>query len=158
MPDLPPMPLPPTYKIVVGVDYSDQSARALAAAFEIALHRDCQIYAVAVAEGHAPGRPAKESAEMEQTFLEEAQRTLDRWIGTQLDELEKSGAKLNRRRIAAVIDFGKPADGILAMAEDVNADLVVVGTHGKKGLERLVVGSVALDAVRRSHCPVLVTR
>ena len=158
MPDLPAQPLPPTYKIVVGVDYSDQSARAFAAALDLALYRDSQIYAVAVAEGHAPGRPAKESAEMEQTFHEEAQRTLDRWIGSQLDELEKSGGKLNRRRIAAVIDFGKPADAVLAMADDVQADLIVVGTHGKKGLGRLVVGSVAQDAVRRAHCPVLVTR
>lgn len=157
-PPLPAQPVPVSYKVVVGVDYSEQSVRAMRAALDIALHRDSQIYAVAVAEGHGPVRPARESAEMEHTFQEEAQRTLERWIGAQLDELEKTGAKLNRKRVAAVIDFGKAANAILAMAEDVQADLVVVGTHGKTGLERLIVGSVALNVVRRAHCPVLVTR
>jgi nucleotide-binding universal stress UspA family protein len=158
LPALPTQPVPPSYKIVVGIDYSEQSVRAMRAALDIALHRESQIYAVAVAEGHGPGRPPQESAEMEHTFQVEAQRTLERWIASQLDELEKTGAKLNRRRVAAVVDFGKPADAILEMAEDVRADLVIVGTHGKTGLKRLMVGSVALEAVRRAHCPVLVTR
>ncbi|MBK7580425.1 MAG: universal stress protein [Myxococcales bacterium] len=154
----PPPPVPQTYKIVVGVDYSEQSERALRAALDMALYRDVQIYCVAVAEGHGPGRPVVESAEMHETFHDAAQRTLERFIAKEIDELEKSGLKLNRKRVAAAIDFGKPADGVLAMAEDVHADLVVVGTHGRTGLERLLLGSVAMDLLRRAHCPVLVTR
>lgn len=157
-PPLPPQPIPATYKIVIGVDYSEPSTRAMRAALDIALHRESQIYAVTVAEGFGPGRPAAESAEMQQTFHDEAQRTLDRWLGQELDELEKRGAKLNRKRIAAAVDFGKAADAILEMADDVQADLVVLGTHGRKGIERLVVGSVAIDVLKRAHCPVLVVR
>lgn len=157
-PPLPPQPLPPTYKVVVGVDYSEPSVKAMRAALDIAVHRDAQIYALAVAEGFAPVRPAEVSAEMQQTFHDEAQAALEKWIAAQLDELEKTGAKLNRRRVAAAIDFGKPADGILALAEEVEADLIVVGTHGRKGLERLVVGSVANEVVRGAHCAVLVAR
>lgn len=160
MPSAPPPapPVPQTYKIVVGVDYSEQSERALRAALDIALHRDAQIYCLTVAEGYGPGRPAAESAEMHQTFHDEAQHTLDRFIAKEIDLLEQSGVKLNRKRVAAAIDFGKPVDGVLALAEDVHADLIVIGTHGKKGLERLFVGSVATEVVKRAHCPVLVTR
>lgn len=157
-PPLPPQPLPPTYKVVVGVDYSEPSSHAMRAALDIAVHRETQIYAIAVAEGWAPGRPAEASAEMQQTFHDEAQTTLEKWIGEQVDELEKTGFKFNRKRVAAAIDFGKPAEGILALAEDVQADLIVVGTHGRKGIERLVVGSVANEVVRGAHCAVLVAR
>jgi len=151
-------PVPQTYKVVVGVDYSEQSERALRAALDIALHRDVQIYCAAVAEGYGPGRPQVESAEMHQTFRDEAQKNLDRFITKELDLLEAGGRKLNRKRVFAAVDFGKPADGIIALSEDVQADLIVVGTHGRKGLERLFMGSVALEILRRAHCPVLITR
>jgi nucleotide-binding universal stress UspA family protein len=157
-PSLPPQPLVPSYKMVVGVDYSEPSQAAIRAALDLALHRDAQIYAVTVAEGYGPGRPSLESEEMRQTFHDEAQRTLERWLGRELDELDQRGTKLNRRRIAATVDFGKPADAIIAMADDISADLVVVGTHGRKGIERLVMGSVAKDVLRRAPCPVLIVR
>jgi nucleotide-binding universal stress UspA family protein len=157
-PPLPAQPLPPTYKVVVGVDYSEPSVQAMRAAFDIALHRDSQIFAIAVAEGWAPGRPAEVSTEMQENFRDEAQQTLEKWIAEQVNELEKTGVKLNRKRIAAAIDFGKPAEAILALAEDVQAELIVVGTHGRKGLERLVVGSVATEVLRGAHCAVLVAR
>lgn len=49
-----------------------------------------------------------------------------------------------------------PADGILRYAADVGADLVVVGTHGRQGIERLLAGSVAAEVLGRSSVPVLV--
>ncbi len=151
-------PVPQTYKIVVGIDYSEQSSRALRAALDIALHRDAQIYCLTVAEGYGPGRPTAESNEMHQTFHDQAQRTLDRFISNEIDDFEKRGVRLNRKRVAAAVDFGKPLDGILALAEDVHAELIVIGTHGKKGLERLFVGSIATAVLGHAKCPVLVTR
>jgi nucleotide-binding universal stress UspA family protein len=54
--------------------------------------------------------------------------------------------------------IGKPAEEIVALAIDVGADLVMVGTHGYTGLERLVLGSTAERVVREAGCPVLVVR
>lgn len=48
------------------------------------------------------------------------------------------------------------ADGILRWAVDLQADIVVVGTHGRRGVERLLAGSVAAEVLRRSTAPVLV--
>jgi nucleotide-binding universal stress UspA family protein len=56
------------------------------------------------------------------------------------------------------IDLGSPYEQILGRAEQWHAELIVVGTHGRKGLKRLLLGSVADQVVRAAHCPVLVAR
>ena len=53
---------------------------------------------------------------------------------------------------------GDPAHVILQTAGDLLADVVIVGTHGRKGVERMVMGSVAESVVRHAACPVLVVR
>lgn len=53
---------------------------------------------------------------------------------------------------------GKPVESILAAAEQVDADLVMMGTHGRKGVAHLVLGSVAEQVVRESAVPVLTIR
>jgi universal stress protein A len=51
---------------------------------------------------------------------------------------------------------GDPADAVVRLAEDDDADLIVLGSHGRTGLTRLLMGSVAEAIVRKAHCPVLV--
>lgn len=54
--------------------------------------------------------------------------------------------------------IGDPAHVILTRAKDVDAELIVIPTHGRTGLRRFVMGSVAERVVRLAHCPVLVLR
>lgn len=51
--------------------------------------------------------------------------------------------------------LGDPASEVVALAESVAADLIVMATHGRTGLKRLLMGSVAEAVVRRATCPVL---
>jgi universal stress protein A len=53
---------------------------------------------------------------------------------------------------------GDPADAIVHEAEAEGADLIVMGTHGRTGLTRLLMGSVAEAVVRRAKCPVLTVK
>lgn len=53
---------------------------------------------------------------------------------------------------------GAPAEMIAEVATEVKADLIVMGTHGRTGLTRLVMGSVAEEVLRRAPCPVLTIR
>jgi nucleotide-binding universal stress UspA family protein len=53
---------------------------------------------------------------------------------------------------------GDPITMILKLAEDVKADMIVMGTHGSSGLMRLLVGSVAEGVMRKAPCPVLTVR
>jgi len=50
---------------------------------------------------------------------------------------------------------GDPSTAIAKLAEEENADMIVMGTHGRTGFTRLLMGSVAEAVVRRSPCPVL---
>ena len=56
------------------------------------------------------------------------------------------------------VEAGEPSDAILNVAKDSGADLIVMGTHGRTGLSRLLIGSVAEAVLRRSTCPVLTVR
>jgi nucleotide-binding universal stress UspA family protein len=51
-----------------------------------------------------------------------------------------------------------PADEIVDCAKKIHADIIVVGTHGRSGIPRLLIGSVAEHVVRNAPCPVLVVR
>ena len=56
------------------------------------------------------------------------------------------------------VSHGPPAETVLDLADAWEASLVVVGTHGRRGLARVLVGSVAEAVLRRSRVPVLVVR
>jgi nucleotide-binding universal stress UspA family protein len=53
---------------------------------------------------------------------------------------------------------GEPATEILKVAQEVNADLIVMGTHGRTGIGRLLLGSVAEQVLRKALCPVLTVK
>ena len=77
------------------------------------------------------------------------------------EELERSRALAERvagRPVTSVLRVGDPAHEILAFLRQRPFDLAVVGTRGRSGLERVVLGSVAERVVRQAHCPVLVFR
>ncbi len=53
---------------------------------------------------------------------------------------------------------GDPADQVLKCARALNADIILVGTHDRVGLEKLLLGSVATKVAKSAHCPVLIVR
>ena len=57
-----------------------------------------------------------------------------------------------------LIDNSFPAEGIVAAAEETSADLIVMGSHGRRGLGRLLLGSQTSNVLAHSKVPVLVTR
>jgi len=57
-----------------------------------------------------------------------------------------------------MVRVGNPADVILDCVADMDINLIIMGSHGKKGLSRLLMGSVAETIVRRASCPVLIVK
>jgi nucleotide-binding universal stress UspA family protein len=86
--------------------------------------------------------------------LERAARNRAR---VQLDRLVRAAKKGGVRATAAQTD-GFAAEGILRLVRSKRADLLVMGTHGRTGLSRVVMGSVALRVVSAARCPVLTVR
>jgi nucleotide-binding universal stress UspA family protein len=76
------------------------------------------------------------------------------------EALEKLAAP--RRALAgfgeASVETGDPRDTIVRVAKELGAELIVMGTHGRRGLSRVVMGSVAEDVIRHAPCPVLTVR
>jgi nucleotide-binding universal stress UspA family protein len=70
--------------------------------------------------------------------------------------LAETAAKAADVPVTVAGTAGDPADGILRYAADHGIDLIVVGTHGRTGVSRLLLGSVAERVVRGARCPVLV--
>lgn len=76
-----------------------------------------------------------------------------RLIEMRLDRLLASSEP---QRVEAHLRLGEPVATVLQAAHDIDADLIVVGTHRRAGLRRFLQGSVAERILRESHCPVLV--
>jgi nucleotide-binding universal stress UspA family protein len=74
------------------------------------------------------------------------------------EALQSLLARLPRPDAEILVREGKPADGIVAAAREWGADLIVLGTEGRKGLSRLLMGSVAEHVLRDAPCPTLVVR
>lgn len=58
----------------------------------------------------------------------------------------------------AIVRVGAPAHTIVGLAAELNADLIVIGTHGRSGFARVLLGSVAEQVIRHAGCPVFVVR
>lgn len=69
-----------------------------------------------------------------------------------------SGLRIDLSKVCTHARIGRAAEAIHQVAIDYDADLIIVGTHGRKGIDRLVLGSVAEALVRTARCPVLVAR
>jgi nucleotide-binding universal stress UspA family protein len=79
-----------------------------------------------------------------------------------LDELKEKLHRLQvpdrRIHVDHLLKEGEPVTEILEAAKELHADLIVMGTHGRTGLGRMLMGSVAELVVRRATCPVLTVR
>ncbi len=150
------------YVILTGIDFSELADRALEQALLLASERsNAELHVLSLvpppmaldARYAIPAYGALDEA----SSLANATERLRVHVQAQL---ERFGAKHPDRsfplRVASYAAFGAPALGLAQMASDIGADLVVIGTHNRRGVERLLLGSVAEGTVRYSHCPVLV--
>lgn len=148
----------PRLRLVVGVDFSRAGDEALAEA--LALGRDrppAELHAVHVAtDEEVEDSEGNTRLERQDMLL----RTVPEQVWARLDEVAR---RLHYRPgptgITVHVRFGKhPAQTLHQVAVDYDADLIVVGTHNRRGVEKLVLGSVASELLGLARCPVLVAR
>lgn len=150
------------YILLVGVDFSDLSDRALQEAFAQASQRaNAEIHVLSALPAVAsenPSYPASVYAALDETaILNAALEKLRAHVDLQLQQfrVQHPKAPLAYRVIShAIVDTA--AHAIVQLSSDLGADLIVIGTHNRRGLERLLLGSVAEGTVRNTPCPVLV--
>jgi nucleotide-binding universal stress UspA family protein len=155
---------PKRIAIVVGVDFSKTGDLAVDRALELALERgDTDLHLVNVVRTFGagvqlelPGSPGFSSMS-----LGDAAQQLRLYAEARLARFRREhgeSAKAGSVRIVTHVRLDAPAEEMAQLAADLEADLVVVGTHGRRGLSRVLMGSVAEGVVRLSPCTVLVVR
>jgi nucleotide-binding universal stress UspA family protein len=81
-----------------------------------------------------------------------------RWAKQEMERLVKKAKAAGVKTTSTIVDGVAPAERIVKAARAARADLVVMGTHGRTGVSRFLVGSVAARVVATSPCPVLTVR
>jgi len=151
-------PGPPPFTVVVALDASKASEIALIGALRLASERGWSpLHLVWVVTGYDPMGRMEYAYDAHQLDLAADEAKFERRV-TELQQRylgEHGGAKVE---LVPHVLAGPAAKEILGVARSVGADLIVVGTHGRGGVKRLVLGSVAEEVLRRAGCPVLVMR
>jgi nucleotide-binding universal stress UspA family protein len=133
------------YTILAAIDYSDTASLVLQEALDLAREKHAAVLHFLHVhpwtdddDGHA-ARHAE--------LLE--------WLGARLPG---SQGPLPTAKVIGHEVSGEPAAMIVELAAELSADAVIVGTHGRKGMQRLLLGSVAAAVIKDCGCPVLVVR
>ena len=136
--------------IVVPTDFSGHSLRALSYALGLAGKYDADVKILFVNE---PGLQVSDMAwvgvderSLKDEHVKEARANLDKIVREQIPP---------DMAVEAIIRSGDAVDEIIAYADEVNADLIVMATHGRTGLSHMLMGSTAEQVIRRASCPVL---
>jgi len=137
----------PKQTVIVPVDFSPESLSAIDVGLEL-VAQPANLHVVHVVIDITPLEAGEVWGVVDpQTRIEQMRKVL----GERL-----AGAKFAQVQKAVVL--GEPAHGIANYAEEHQADMIVIPSHGRTGLTRLLIGSVAERVVRLAHCPVLVLR
>jgi universal stress protein A len=150
--------VPTLTKILAPNDFSDDSTRALGYAEEMARKFGAEVLVLHVDQPLAPVMlapefgPSIDTGVMSRIAEEQrllAQKELDKIVG----RLRDGGLKAR-----SLLRVGAPFLEIINAAQTENADLIVMGTHGRSGLAHVLLGSVAERVVQKAPCPVLTIR
>jgi nucleotide-binding universal stress UspA family protein len=133
-------------RILVPTDFSETSEAALRYGAELARRFSARLFLL-----HVPEHPVG-AAETEHPtdLLETMQNTADDRLPYLLSEAER-----HELRPECAMRLGTPWEEIVRHAEEHDIDLIVMGTHGRQGLARVLLGSVAETVLRKAPCPVL---
>jgi len=133
-------------KVLVPVDFSENSKKILEAAEDFSSMCQAQLHVVFVVQSFddysgffVPHMPV---AKFEEEMVQAAEQKMEKFL-------------VGHKNVEAKVLVGDVAEEIIRHSEESGMDLIFMGTHGYKGLEKVMFGSVAEKVVRSSPCPVL---
>jgi nucleotide-binding universal stress UspA family protein len=153
-----------SYVIVVAIDYSETGALALERALELGLEKpNAVVHVVNVLPVYQSGVADATGTAWTGSLptISQAAAELHAYVEQKLGAFRSAHAAEDLGFLANIRAHQRvevPSEQIAQLAADLEADLVVVGTHGRRGMSRLVLGSVAEATMRLAPCPVLVVR
>ena len=142
-------------KLLVAIDGSEEATAATQAAMEMAVAAGSEVH-VAYAMQEERYRPhlGPEMWEGWEEGFERAKRSAHSWVEGEAKRMKGEAAI----KVEPHLLIGRPDAAIVWLAEEIGADLVVVGSRGLGAMRRTLIGSVSDSVVRHAHCPVTIVR
>ena len=151
-------------KILLATDSSREAELATQTAVDLARMSDSELHVVYVAEDPSIGLLYPEATDPEGVempdpiLLEDLQRRSEQRgrerLDAEVERVHSAGGTVSQ----AHLTMGEAGREIVHLAEDLSAGLIVMGSRGRGGIRRALMGSVSDSVVRHAHCPVIVTR
>ena len=142
--------MPKVKKILAPTDFSELSKRGIRYALEMARDSSAEVIIYHVIdlgddrpEGRSPLGPYHD-------MLEDNRRVLEKFLSDGFADC------INLVEVRQIVEFGRSFKNIVEMADQQNVDMIVMATHGRTGLDHVILGSVTEKVVARSSRPVLV--
>lgn len=140
-------------KILHPTDFSECAAEAQAVTVDLARKLEAELVLVQVLVEAPLYSEGFISRRQVQTVYDAQRKWTEETLEARAEQLRQSGIKTSWR-----VQAGAPHEEIVRTAEEEHADMIVMGTHGRSGLNRMVLGSVAERVIRLGPCPVLTVR
>ena len=144
-------------RILVPIDFSEHSARTVLSAISLASRDNATIQLLHVFQMAdyvvTPFAQRKHLSKLDPSRVSVAEQEARESLAAFEQQVVSRGIKAE-----AYIRVGYPFDEIVAMADHLNVDLIVIGSRGLSGMTRLLVGSTAQRVVEHAPCPVLVVK
>lgn len=145
-------------KILVAIDGSEHSFKASEYALELAKSFGAQLYAVTVT--YIPQSDHLSQKEvLSKSLVEDSSNNSMKDAGNWFENFTQNAKEDNIQLKTELINSARPVDYvILEYAEEQKIELIVVGTRGKTGFKKLLLGSIASSIITYAHCPVMVVK
>lgn len=139
-------------KILLGIDDSKASGGVLRAIVTQFRTENTEVRVLHVVQPIAPSAPPQMAAGYAPE-LEDEKKQAREWVQRIAKELQSAGFKAD-----SAVEVGDAREGIIDSASEWGADLIVVGSHGHRGIQRFLLGSVAEFVARHAKCSVEIVR
>jgi nucleotide-binding universal stress UspA family protein len=140
--------------VLVPVDSSSSSQQAIVKAAGLALACGSQVTAIYVVDPYAFSGVGADFSYGQAEYLDAASLEAEQALTAARQAFESQGLSI----ATSVVEGHAVYRGILETAKTLEADLIVMGSHGRRGLEKLILGSVTSQVLSHTHLPVLVVR
>jgi nucleotide-binding universal stress UspA family protein len=141
--------------IITPVDFSDNASTIVESAAYVAGKFGAQLHLVFVVQNFEDYSgifvPPVNLPNLEEQLFQSAQKKMEELVEQNRDSINRAGVK----DFTSLVLTGDVTDEILNYAKEHKGDLIIMGTHGYKGLERVMFGSIADKVVKTACCPVL---
>ena len=139
-------------KILAPSDLSKLSRSAVRYALELAVEQGAEVVVYHIISGEGDWFDKDDGINPASALVPQLKEHLHEFIRENFADM------VGKVNITEVVEAGVPYSRIVSKAEEANADLIVMSTHGRTGFEQIMLGSVTAKVVARAGCPVLTIR